>query len=226
MTEGTDALEASSPRLVVMASGRGSNFRALLSAIDEGRLRARITALISDRPDAPALGYARERGIRTYAWDYRAMGDPAAFYRNVEEAIDAERPRLIVLAGYMRILPASLVAKYRWRIVNIHPSLLPAFPGLHAQRQALEYGVRIAGCTVHFVDEGVDSGPVVAQAAVPVYDDDTEASLSDRILEQEHRIYPRAIERLLHTRYEIVGRRVRFVGGEDEPDGIVPVGGD
>lgn len=218
MSAPAEAGGSPTPRLVVMASGRGSNFQALLDAIEAGRLRATIGALISDQPEALALERARDAGVPTHAFDYRAIADREAFYAQVEACIDREQPQLIVLAGYMRILPEAFVRKYRWRIVNIHPSLLPAFPGLHAQRQALEYGVRIAGCTVHLVDEGVDSGPIVEQAAVPVYDDDTEERLAARILEEEHRIFPDSIERLLHTRYEIVGRRVRFLSASLRKD--------
>lgn len=196
------------PRLVVMASGRGSNLQAIIDAIEAGRLTAEIVLVLSDRPDAQALERARRHGIPAEAIDYRQVGDKAAYYQMVQERLDEIQPDLIVLAGYMRILPPDFVQRYPWRIVNIHPSLLPAFPGLNAQRKALAYGVKVAGCTVHFVDEGMDSGPIIAQAAVPVYEDDTEESLAARILAEEHRLFPEAIAQVLAGKFTVQGRRV------------------
>lgn len=196
------------PRLVVLASGRGSNLQAIIDAIESGRLTAEIALVLSDRPDAKALERAQAHGIPAEAIDYRQVGDKPTYYRRVQERLDEIAPDLIVLAGYMRILPPDFVQRYPWRIVNIHPSLLPAFPGLNAQRQALEYGVKVAGCTVHFVDEGMDSGPIIAQAAVPIYDDDTEESLAARILAEEHRIFPEVIAQVLAGKFTVQGRRV------------------
>ena len=162
------------PRLVVMASGRGSNLEAILDAIDRGELRARVVAVISDRPDAQALERAARRQIEALALDYRAFPDRDAYHEALLEHLVRIAPDLIVLAGYMRLLPGRIVARFPQRIVNIHPSLLPAFPGLNPHRQALDYGVKVSGCTVHFVDEGMDTGPIIMQAAVPVLEDDTE----------------------------------------------------
>lgn len=196
------------PRLVVLASGRGSNLQAIIDAIESGQLTAEIALVLSDRPDAQALERARAHRIPAEAVDYRQLGDKPTYYRRVQERLDEVQPDLIVLAGYMRILPPDFVERYQWRIVNIHPSLLPAFPGLNAQRQALEYGVKVAGCTVHFVDEGMDSGPIIAQATVPVYEDDTEASLAARILAEEHRLYPAVIAQVLAGKFTVKDRRV------------------
>lgn len=196
------------PRLAVLASGRGSNLQAIIDAIEAGQLEAEIALVLSDRPDAQALERARAHHIPAEAIDYRQLGDKPTYYRLVQERLDQVAPDLIVLAGYMRILPPDFVQRHLWHIVNIHPSLLPAFPGLDAQRQALEYGVKVSGCTVHFVDEGMDSGPIIAQAAVPVFEDDTEASLSERILVEEHRIYPEAIAQVLAGKFTVKERRV------------------
>lgn len=196
------------PRLAVLASGRGSNLQAIIDAIEAGQLEAEIALVLSDRSDAVALERARAHGIAAEAVDYRQLGDKAAYYGMVQERLDEVDPDLIVLAGYMRMLPPDFVQRYLWRIVNIHPSLLPAFPGLNAQRQALDYGVKVAGCTVHFVDEGMDSGPIIAQAAVPVNEGDTEATLAARILEEEHRIYPEAIAHVLAGKFAVKDRRV------------------
>jgi phosphoribosylglycinamide formyltransferase-1 len=189
-----------SNRLAVLLSGRGSNFVAIADSIAAGRLKAEIAVVVSNRPQAPGLAIAAERGLATAVT--RSTGAELA------DLLDAHRVDLVCLAGYMRILSADLISRYRNQILNIHPSLLPAFPGLHAQAQALSHGVKVSGCTVHFVDEGLDSGPIVRQAAVPVLDTDDVASLSARILEQEHRIYTEAIALVLSRRYRIEGRRV------------------
>jgi phosphoribosylglycinamide formyltransferase-1 len=189
-----------SNRLAVLLSGRGSNFVAIADSIAAGRLKAEIAVVISNRPQAPGLAIAAERGL--------AIAVTRSTGAELADLLDAHRVDLVCLAGYMRMLSADLISRYRNQILNIHPSLLPAFPGLHAQAQALNHGVKVSGCTVHFVDEGLDSGPIVRQAAVPVLDTDDVASLSARILEQEHRIYSEAIALVLSRRYRIEGRRV------------------
>lgn len=195
-------------RVGVLASGRGSNFGAIVKAAEERRIPARIVALVSDRPGAAALDIARAHGIAALHIDPRLHPAREDHDRAVIAALDEHQVGLVCLAGYMRILGPAFVRHFHGRLLNIHPALLPAFPGLHAQRQALEYGVRIAGATVHFVDEGVDTGPVVLQAAVAVRQDDTEATLSDRILIEEHRIYPEAIRLFAEGRLRLEGRRV------------------
>lgn len=192
----------------VLASGRGSNLQAILDVIEAGKLAARVVVVVSDRADAQALDRARRHGVKAVFVDPRQHQDREAFDRAVAAVLDEHRVELVCLAGFMRLLTPGFVAAYRDRIMNIHPALLPSFPGLHAQRQALAYGAKIAGATVHFVDEGVDTGPIILQAAVPVLDDDTEETLSARILVEEHRIYPRAIQLFAEGRLERRGRRV------------------
>ncbi|HEY8418525.1 MAG TPA: phosphoribosylglycinamide formyltransferase [Limnochordales bacterium] len=198
-------------RLAVMASGRGTNLAAILAAVAAGRVAAQPVLVLSDNPAAPALDIARAHGIPTFAVAPRDAGGRAAFFRLVEAQLVDAGVDLVALAGFMRLLPAALVQRFRWRILNIHPSLLPAFPGLDAPRQALEYGVRVSGCTVHFVDEGMDTGPIVLQAAVPVLPDDTVESLTARIQKEEHRIYPEAIQLFAEGRLQVDGRRVRIL---------------
>jgi phosphoribosylglycinamide formyltransferase-1 len=194
-------------RLGILLSGRGSNFLAIFDAIEEKRLDAEIAVVISNRPDALGLAAARERGIPTVSFPSKGL-DREAYDRQLIQELRAHNVDLVCLAGYMRILSGYFIREFPMRILNIHPSLLPAFPGLDAQHQALEHGVKIAGCTVHFVDEGLDSGPIVAQAAVPVLDEDTAESLAARILKEEHRLYSEAIGLVLSGRYRIEGRRV------------------
>jgi phosphoribosylglycinamide formyltransferase 1 len=194
--------------LGVLASGRGSNLQAIIDAIDAGGCPARVALVVSDRKDAPALERARRAGIRAVHLDPRPYPDRTAFDAAIADVLDADGVELVCLAGYMRVLSAEFVRRYRARILNVHPALLPAFRGLDAQRQALQHGVKLAGATVHFVDEGVDTGPIVLQAAVPVLDDDTEATLAARILEEEHRLYPEAIRLYAEGRLEVSGRRV------------------
>jgi len=194
--------------LGVLASGRGSNLQAIVDAIDAGRCPARVAVVVSDRKDAPALERARRAGIRAVHLEPRAYPDRTAFDAAIAEVLDADGVELVCLAGYMRVLSAEFVRRYRARILNVHPALLPAFRGLDAQRQALLHGVKVSGATVHFVDEGVDTGPIVLQAAVPVLDDDTDTSLSARILAEEHRLYPEAIRLYAEGRLEVSGRRV------------------
>lgn len=200
----------SGTRVGILLSGRGSNFAALAAAIARGELPAEIALVVSNVADAPGLARARELGISTRVVDHRESGSREAHDARMIEALAAAGVEWVCLAGYMRLLSAPFVEAFDGRILNIHPSLLPAFPGLHAQRQALEAGVKIAGCTVHFVDTGLDSGPIVAQRAVPVLDGDDEAALSARILVEEHRLYAEALRRLLTEPWRIEGRRVLF----------------
>ncbi len=194
-------------RLGILISGRGSNLEAIADNIDAGRLEAQIALVIANTPRAAGLERARARGLKAECIRSRAM-EREDYDRLLVERLRAERVELVCLAGFMRLLSAYFVEQFPQRILNIHPSLLPAFPGLEAQRQALEHGVRFSGCTVHFVDERLDAGPIVAQAAVPVLDGDDEAALAARILAQEHRIYSEAIALALGGDYRIEGRRV------------------
>jgi len=196
--------------LGVLASGRGSNLQALLDARARGHLSLPIVVVIADRPDAGALDIAGNAGVEAMHLDpgpskTRLDGDAE---RAWIEALTSRGVTLVALAGFLRVLKAPFLAAFPEAVVNIHPSLLPAFPGLAAQRQALDYGVRVSGCTAHLVTEGIDAGPIVAQAAVPVHDDDTPESLSARILAEEHRIFPEAIERLARGAWRLEGRRV------------------
>jgi phosphoribosylglycinamide formyltransferase-1 len=177
-------------RVVVLLSGRGSNFQAIVDA----QLPIDIVAVISNRPQASGLAFARERGFTAVALDHTAHPDRAAFDTLLADEIERHQPDLVVLAGYMRILSPGFIARFEGRLLNIHPSLLPMFPGLKTHERALEEGVKIHGCTVHFVTAQLDHGPIVIQAAVPVHADDTPATLSARVLAQEHRIYPQAIQ--------------------------------
>jgi phosphoribosylglycinamide formyltransferase-1 len=197
-------------RVAVLASGRGSNFRALAEAAASGRLPAAIVVLVTDRPGAPVLDAARAHGIEAVVVDPRQHPSREAHEKAVIGVLDERRVGLVCLAGYMRLLSAGFVGHFAGRLLNIHPSLLPAFPGLHPHRQVLEHGTRISGATVHFVDEGVDTGPIVLQAAVPVLPDDTEATLAERILVEEHRLYPEAVRLFALGRLEIRGRRVHI----------------
>jgi len=184
-------------RLGILISGRGSNLAALADAVDEGRIpNAEIAIVISDKTDAAGLDKAKERGIETLVIE-RGGRKREEHDREIVAALKAENVDLVCLAGYMRVLSREFIAAYRGRILNIHPSLLPAFPGLDAQRQALEHGVRSTGCTVHFVDETLDGGPVIAQRTVPVCEADTVESLSARILAEEHRLYPETVSVVL-----------------------------
>ena len=182
-------------RVGVLASGRGSNLQAILDATRLPEFPARVVVVIADRERAMALERAAGAGVPGVFLDPKAYGDREAYDAALLACLDEHGVELVCLAGFMRILGAAFVRRLRGRLINIHPSLLPAFPGLHAQRQALDHGVKVAGVTVHFVDEGVDTGPIIAQASVPVRDDDTEESLSERILVQEHRLYPDVIRR-------------------------------
>ena len=197
--------------LGVLVSGRGSNLQAILDAIHAGRLPlAKVGVVISDNPEAKALLRVRGMGIPTVVLERKAFADRAAYETALADELERHQVDLVVLAGFMRILSACFIQRFPGAIVNIHPSLLPAFPGLDAQGQALRYGVKVAGCTVHFVDEGMDSGPIILQEAVPVELGDTTQTLADRILHVEHRLYPRAIALFCEERLEIEGRQVHI----------------
>ena len=197
-------------RIGVLLSGRGSNFEALADSISAGRIpNAEIAMVVSNREGAPGIERARARGLATRAIPSKGL-EREPYDRLVVAALREADVDLICLAGYMRLLSPFFVAAFPQRILNIHPSLLPSFPGLESQKQALEYGVKFAGCTVHFVDENLDAGPIVLQAVVPVEDSDTEDSLSVRILKEEHRIYSEAVKIVLEGKFKIAGRRVIF----------------
>ena len=198
-------------RVAVLASGRGSNLQALIDAAQAGRLGGEIVVVISNVADAPGIARARALGVETAVVDSRLVRPRAEHERQVLALLREHAIDLVCLAGYMRLLSPEFVSAFRGRILNVHPSLLPAFPGLDAQRQALAHGVRVSGCTVHFVDEACDTGPIVLQAAVPVLDTDTEETLAARILEQEHRIYPEAVALLAADRLVVEDRRVRVL---------------
>jgi phosphoribosylglycinamide formyltransferase-1 len=195
-------------RLAILLSGRGSNFAAIHDAIVRGELDAEIVSVISNRPSAPGIDFARSRGLPAHAVDHRAFDSRAAHEAEVLAILENARPDFIALAGYMRLLSPAFIAAYPMRIINIHPSLLPAFPGVDAQAQAVAYGVKISGCTVHFVDENLDAGPIIVQRAVEVRPDDDASTLAARILEQEHAAYVEALLKLDSGNYRVEGRRV------------------
>lgn len=194
-------------RLGILLSGRGSNFEAIADNVQRGRLAAEIAVVISNRPEAPGIEVARSRGLSAVVLPSQGVAR-AEYDRRLVAELQQHRVDLVCLAGFMRLLSAEFCRAFPLRVLNIHPSLLPAFPGLNAQRQALEHGAKISGCTVHFVDEQLDAGPIISQAAVPVLDDDTEETLAARILIEEHRIYSAAIALVLSGRWTIEGRRV------------------
>lgn len=199
-------------RIGVLASGRGSNFQSIIDEIESQRLKAQIVLLITDNPFAFAIERAKKHGIEYLVITPKSFNSKDDFYRNIADELKKRDAELVVLAGFMRIVGKPLIEAFPNRIMNIHPALLPSFPGLHGQKQALEYGVKVSGCTVHFVDEGMDTGPIIIQAVVPVFQDDTEESLSERILKFEHKIYPEAIRLFSQGRIEIEGRKVRIKG--------------
>jgi phosphoribosylglycinamide formyltransferase-1 len=196
-------------RIAVLVSGRGSNLQSVIDNIENGYITgAGIAVVISDVESAYALERARKHGINAVFADPAAYPDRAGFEARITEIIDGFNADLVLLAGYMRLLSSDFVRKYKNRIINIHPALLPSFPGLHGQKQALDYGVKVAGCTVHFVDEGMDSGPIILQRCVPVVEGDTEDSLAERILREEHRIFPEAVKLYAEGRLDVRGRIV------------------
>jgi phosphoribosylglycinamide formyltransferase 1 len=202
-------------RLGVLASGRGSNLRAIIEASRAEMIQADVAVVISDRHQSQALEQASRHNISTIHLDPKKYETREEYDTAVVRQLQDHHVDLVILAGYMRLITARLIGTYKNRIINIHPSLLPSFPGLHAQRQALEWGARISGCTVHLVDETMDQGPIIIQAAVPVMDGDTEGTLEARILEEEHRILPQAIQFFVENRLEILGRRVSIQTAKD-----------
>jgi len=195
-------------RIGVLASGRGSNMEALIRGCAEGRIPGRVVLVLSDRASAGALETARGHGIDARYLDPKPYGSREAYDRALVEALQGEGVELVCLAGYMKLVTRDFIDAFEDRILNIHPSLLPAFPGLKAQQQALDYGAKVSGCTVHLVELAMDGGPIVMQAAVPVAEDDTEESLSARILKEEHRIYVEAVRLYCQGKLEVQGRRV------------------
>jgi phosphoribosylglycinamide formyltransferase-1 len=194
-------------RLGILLSGRGSNFEAIAQSVAAGRIEAEIAVVVSNRPEARGLEIARERGLCAVCLPSKGL-DREVYDRMVVQELRKHSVDLVCLAGFMRLLSAYFIREFPLSILNIHPSLLPAFPGLEAQHQALEHGVKVSGCSVHFVDECLDSGPIILQAAVPIEDNDTADSLSARILKEEHRIYTEAIALVLSGKFRIEGRRV------------------
>lgn len=195
----------------VLVSGNGSNLQAIIDRIEAGSLPARIACVISNKADAFGLERARKHGIPAIHIDHRAHGGRESYDAALVETLRGHGVQLVVLAGFMRIVTSVLLDAFPNAVMNIHPALLPAFPGLHAQAQALRYGVKFSGCTVHFVDEGTDTGPIIIQAVVPVLDDDDEASLSARIQVEEHRTYPEAVRLFAERRLRIEGRKVSML---------------
>jgi phosphoribosylglycinamide formyltransferase 1 len=205
----------------VLASGRGSNFQSIIDAIESGSLKAKIVLLITDNPNAFAVDRARKHGIEPLIMVPNQYGTRNEYYKAVVQELRIREVGLVVLAGFMRIIGKPLIEAYRDRVMNIHPALLPSFPGLHGQKQAQDYGVKISGCTVHFVDEGMDTGPIIIQAAVPVSCEDSEESLSERILKLEHKIFPEAIRLFSEGRLEVMGRKVKIAGAAPDKSFLV-----
>ncbi|MBH0196469.1 MAG: phosphoribosylglycinamide formyltransferase [Nitrospira sp.] len=212
-------------RVAVLVSGRGSNLQAVIDAIEAGQVHATIVAVISNKKDAVALERARKHGLPDLFVDPKPfVGKPdsrEAYDRALLDVLERHHVELVLLAGYMKIVTAVLVNAYANRMMNIHPSLLPSFPGLDVQKKAIEWGCKLAGCTVHFVTEGVDEGPIILQAAVPILDDDTSETLAARILVQEHKIYPSAVQLFSEGRLRVDGRRVRIDGGKPVGDAVI-----
>jgi phosphoribosylglycinamide formyltransferase-1 len=199
----------------VLASGRGSNFQSINDNIKSGYINAKIAVLITDNAEAYAIDRARNNNIETLVLIPKNFPARDSYYRHIADELKKRSVDLVILAGFMRVVGKPLIEKFKNRIMNIHPALLPSFPGLHGQKQALEYGVKIAGCTVHFVDEGVDTGPIIIQSAVPAYEDDTEDTLSERILKEEHRIFPLAVKLFVDGKIKVEGRKV-FIDSQRE----------
>jgi len=208
--------------IAVLISGGGTNLQAIIDAIAGNRLDAKIEVVLSNRADAFGLVRAKNHGIPTEILDHKAFPSREAYDQAVVDLLRARSVQLVALAGFMRLLSPVLVRAFSNRIMNIHPALLPSFPGLHVQKKALEHGVRFSGCTVHFVNEACDEGPIIIQAVVPVFPDDSEEQLAERILQQEHRIYPRAIQLYAEGRLHVVGRKVMVNGlGRDQAQIVV-----
>jgi phosphoribosylglycinamide formyltransferase-1 len=208
-----------------LASGRGSNLQAIIDAIEAGQVQAQIVAVISNKKDAVALDRARKHGLPELFVDPKPFaGQPdsrEAYDRVLLEVLQQQHVELVLLAGYMKIVTAVLVNAFANRMMNIHPSLLPSFPGLEVQKKAIDWGCKLAGCTVHFVTEGVDEGPIIVQAAVPVLDSDTPEALAARILEQEHKIYPQAVQLFAEGRLKVNGRQVQIAGAKPVGDALI-----
>jgi len=197
--------------IAVLVSGRGSNLQAIIDSIENGYLKARICVVISDIADAYALERAKKHGIKAVHIDPKRFGSRDSYEEEVLGVLKDHNTELVLLAGYMKILGKTLLTAFKNRILNIHPALLPAFPGLHAQEQAFGYGVKVAGCTVHFVDEELDGGPIILQKCVEVKENDTAQTLAERILEQEHKIYPEAVKLFVENRLRLEGRKVKII---------------
>ena len=212
-------------RVAVLASGRGSNLQAVIDAIEAGTVQSKIVAVISNKKEAPALERARRHGLSALFVDpkpYAGRPDSREAYdRELLDVLRQHDVELVLLAGYMKIVTTVLVEAFVNRMMNIHPSLLPSFPGLEVQKKAIEWGCKLAGCTVHFVTEGVDEGPIILQAAVPILDEDRPETLASRILEQEHRIYPRAVQLFAEGRLRVEGRRVFIEAGKPEGESVI-----
>ncbi len=208
--------------LGVLASGRGSNFQSIIDSIESGSLNAKIAALVTDKPDAYAIERAKKHNIEALVIKPSDFSDKNAYYSHIADELKKRGVELVILAGFMRVVGRALIDRYRNKIMNIHPALLPSFPGLHGHKDAIDYGVKISGCTVHFVDEGVDTGSIIIQAAVPLYHDDTEDSLSERILKQEHRIFPYAIKLYSEGKISVEGRKVLISGDREDTSVINP----
>ncbi len=206
------------PSIAVLISGSGSNLQAIIDASERGEIPCRVGIVISNKTDAYGLVRAKKHGIPTEVVDHKKFSTREEFDAKLVEIIRGTGAELVCLAGFMRVLTPVFVRAFPNRILNIHPALLPSFPGTHGPGQALSYGVRFSGCTVHFLDEGVDTGPVIVQAVVPLYDDDTEETLAARILVQEHRIYPMAIRLFFSGKLEVEGRRVKVLGEPRIPE--------
>lgn len=202
-------------KIAIFASGRGSNFAAIANQIKSGQIKAQISLLISDKEDAPVLNRPEAEEIESLFIDPASFNNQTAYENYLIKLLQKAEIDLIVLAGYMRILSPVFVSQFKNKIINIHPALLPAFKGLHAQQQAVDYGVKYSGCTVHFVDQGMDTGPIILQAVVEVKADDSAADLAARILVEEHRIYPAAVKFLTENRIKITGRKVKIIKEEE-----------
>ncbi len=207
----------------VLASGRGSNFQSIIDNIESGQIQAVMSVLITDNPDAYAIERCRKHNIESLVLKPGDFHNSNSYYAHIADELIQREVGLVVLAGFMRVVGKALIDTFPNRIMNIHPALLPSFPGLHGQKQAADYGVKIAGCTVHFVDEGVDTGPIIMQAAVPAYHDDTEDSLAERILRKEHMIFPNAIRLFTENRIKVEGRKVIVNGTREEQSIINPL---
>lgn len=204
----------------VLASGRGSNFQAIIDAVNADRIKAKIKILITDKKDAYAIERAKKNNIEPLFISPKDFNTKDEWFRRIAQELNKRNVGLVLLAGFMRIVRKPLLEAFPMKVMNIHPALLPSFPGLHGQKQAVDYGARISGCTVHFVDEGMDTGPVIIQAAVPVKPDDTEETLSERILKFEHKIYPEAVRLYAEGRLEVRGRKV-FIKDYKFPDEVI-----